>query len=243
MISFITHNYLFFKRKEVWFHENEEIKNTGYTVYIAAYHPPGENDLYTHTQTTSCVNLLDSTDSLLKAIHKGTRYDIRMGEKENLNFKYHFSNDQLDYQHLIEEYTSFASQKKIKILSKKWLLVLKKCNKLCITKISEGPTDISTHIYLYDDSKVILTHSFHNINYKDQILRGYANKFLHWKDILLFKERGFSIYDFGGVNPSLQGISDFKTRFGGEITNNYSYIKTNLFFRTLAKSYKFIFRK
>lgn len=55
------------------------------------------------------------------------------------------------------------------------------------------------------------------------------NKYLHWKDILSFKERGYSRYEWGGItdveNPN--GIDRFKMEFGGEVQIYYNYIVAN----------------
>jgi Acetyltransferase (GNAT) domain len=58
-------------------------------------------------------------------------------------------------------------------------------------------------------------------------LIGRANRYLHWHDIRLFKERGFHYYDFGGLDveersPKTAGIARFKRGFGGEVRPVYS---------------------
>jgi lipid II:glycine glycyltransferase (peptidoglycan interpeptide bridge formation enzyme) len=50
---------------------------------------------------------------------------------------------------------------------------------------------------------------------------------LHWKDILEFKKKGYSIYDFGGLalkdDPVLANIDRFKKSFGGTIVQEYEF--------------------
>jgi hypothetical protein len=58
-------------------------------------------------------------------------------------------------------------------------------------------------------------------------LIGRANRYLHWHDIRLFKERGFDLYDFGGLDvdertPKTAGIARFKRGFGGRVLPVYS---------------------
>ena len=58
-------------------------------------------------------------------------------------------------------------------------------------------------------------------------LIGRANRYLHWHDIRLFRERGFRLYDFGGLDvdersPKTAGIARFKRGFGGEVRPVYS---------------------
>jgi lipid II:glycine glycyltransferase (peptidoglycan interpeptide bridge formation enzyme) len=61
-------------------------------------------------------------------------------------------------------------------------------------------------------------------------LVGRANRYLHWHDIRLFKERGFDLYDFGGLDvdertPKTAGIARFKRGFGGRVVPVYSLTK------------------
>lgn len=57
--------------------------------------------------------------------------------------------------------------------------------------------------------------------------------FLHWKTMLLMKERGVKLYDFVGArlsdvsNTRLEGIQSFKERFGCELKKGYLF-KTDI---------------
>ena len=58
-------------------------------------------------------------------------------------------------------------------------------------------------------------------------LIGRANRYLHWHDIRLFRDRGFDLYDFGGLDVTgrsdkTAGIARFKRGFGGEVRPVYS---------------------
>jgi lipid II:glycine glycyltransferase (peptidoglycan interpeptide bridge formation enzyme) len=58
-------------------------------------------------------------------------------------------------------------------------------------------------------------------------LTGRANRLLHWEDMLYFKRLGYSIYDFGGVNPDTaneetNAITRFKECFGGRRVVEYN---------------------
>ena len=57
---------------------------------------------------------------------------------------------------------------------------------------------------------------------------GRANKYLHYQNMLYFKEKGCEIYDFGGYHQDeqglpLTGIDDFKQRMGGEVFQEYAF--------------------
>ena len=55
----------------------------------------------------------------------------------------------------------------------------------------------------------------------------HANHFLQWKEILYFKARGVTRYDFGGISLApegtrLAGIDAFKRNFGGTPVREFS---------------------
>jgi hypothetical protein len=59
---------------------------------------------------------------------------------------------------------------------------------------------------------------------------GRANRYLHWHDIRLFKELGFDLYDFGGLDvdertPKTANIAAFKRGFGGRVVPVWSMTK------------------
>jgi lipid II:glycine glycyltransferase (peptidoglycan interpeptide bridge formation enzyme) len=67
------------------------------------------------------------------------------------------------------------------------------------------------------------------------------NKYLHWKDILLFKQMNLLEYDFGGIDlERVPGISQFKLSFGGRIETVNNYIRIKPFLKPIFKFYKTI---
>lgn len=58
---------------------------------------------------------------------------------------------------------------------------------------------------------------------------GRANKYLHWQDILYFKEKGMKSYDWGGCGEeeAVANISSFKRKFGGKEMIVYDGITAN----------------
>ena len=82
------------------------------------------------------------------------------------------------------------------------------------------------HFYINDNEHTKLTISCSELwtadSQIDKNMIGYANKWLHWKDFLYFKEIGVESYDWGGVTwneedqGKLEGINKFKASFGGK---------------------------
>ena len=74
----------------------------------------------------------------------------------------------------------------------------------------------------------------------DRKLTGCLNRYLHYQEMLFFKQQGFHWLDLGGCGfldqfinhaPELQGIIGFKESFGGQIKYIYKYVpKTKKFF-------------
>jgi len=47
---------------------------------------------------------------------------------------------------------------------------------------------------------------------------GHLNRLLHWRNMLLYQEQGFTTYDWGGVTrDAADGIAKFKRSFGGQL--------------------------
>jgi lipid II:glycine glycyltransferase (peptidoglycan interpeptide bridge formation enzyme) len=102
---------------------------------------------------------------------------------------------------------------------------------LRITKVIYFERILVMHAYLCDkDSKTVrLLHSSRNLSFEDNKLIGYANKFLHFQDMLFFKKEGYAFYDFGGIdrdstNPVILGINRFKEGFGGMLKREYNLV-------------------
>jgi lipid II:glycine glycyltransferase (peptidoglycan interpeptide bridge formation enzyme) len=58
-------------------------------------------------------------------------------------------------------------------------------------------------------------------------LIGRANRLLYWRDMLRFKQAGFSIFDFGGFYAGSEDeerlrVNGFKLEFGGQVLNEFN---------------------
>lgn len=51
------------------------------------------------------------------------------------------------------------------------------------------------------------------------------NRFLHWHEMRVYRDDGFHLYDFGGINEDrTDGIARFKMSFGGDLLREYTYL-------------------
>jgi lipid II:glycine glycyltransferase (peptidoglycan interpeptide bridge formation enzyme) len=77
---------------------------------------------------------------------------------------------------------------------------------------------------------------------------GTINRYMHWREILYYKNIGVRIYDFGGVNLDKKSptytITQFKLSFGGDIIEEYDILlMRNKILKVLFKSKDFIYEK
>ncbi len=243
MLEFTTHKYFLFTRKEFWFYDGEKIKEGAYNVFSVAKKTYGANNNFLEKYKTSIIDLSKSEEELFNAIHPTFRYDIRAAEKQKIEYKTFVNPTKSECINLVHDYNLFAKSKQLPLMNMNRILTIQKSGNIYITKALLQGNEISTHIYIFDKNVISLMTSFHNINFSTDKLRSEANKYLHWKDILLFKTRNFKQYDFGGLNlEKLPGVSKFKMNFGGETVENIRFIKTSFFIYFLMTLYK-IFRK
>ena len=239
MLEITTHKFLFFTRKEFWFYDGEDLKKGAYNMFSAANKITGGSIQYLQKYQTTEIDLLKTEEELFKAIHSTFRYDIRTAEKQNFQCLSFLHPTNEDCETLIRAYNAFANSKGLNPYNRRWVFALKHSGNLYFTKILLGNIVLTTHVYLFDKTNILLTNSFHNSEFTNERIRSEANKLLHWKDILLFKSMNFKKYDFGGINPEkLPGVSKFKLNFGGDVKEKYRYINTSDLAMLPVKTYK-----
>ena len=177
---------------------------------------------------TKLLDLTQTDDEILAGCNKTTRYHIRRAEsKDNLTFGF-----VEDWEVFRDYYNEFAAQKELgdvddSILSSYW----EYCH---VTKVEHEGQPMVMHAYLVDEeaSRVNLTYSaahFRGMEDKEmRALNGRANRWLHFKDMMYFKEMGIRCFDFGGYayqteDPGMQAINTFKDGFGGEMVEESNY--------------------
>ncbi len=247
MIQFTTHRFLFFSRREIWFYDGENFEEGTYTAFSAAHRSLEMNtssitECKTVLYGTILTDLLKSKEELFSLIHPTFRYDIKSAEKRNLHYEADCNPTINNCDQAISIFQKFAKSKNLNPINRKWLLALNKSNSICISKISMDNIVIVIHIYIVDKKESLLSHSFHNVDFKNDRIKGEANKSLHWKDIQFFKSMNFEKYDWGGTNfIQNPGISKFKLNFGGSPVTKFRYIKTSPLIYRITKLYKSIF--
>ena len=172
---------------------------------------------YCKRKAHSCViDLTKSLDEILSGMKSNTRNEIRRAEREGCTFKVADN-----YDEFIQMYNSFCRSKNLNDFTDESRM--KKYDHLLITKAERNGKTLAMHstILDVDGGRSMLQFSC-SPRLEDGIdakVIGWANRFLHFKDLEWLKENGFSSYDWSGVcvdpeNPAYS-IGKFKLSFGG----------------------------
>ena len=170
-------------------------------------------------------NLELSEEEIVAAFSKQFRNQIKGAEKEGVTCEFN-----KDIERFVPFFNEFARAKGINITSVRRLQEMGE-NLLLSAAFLDGRM-IVAHSYFYDrESQIVHTYQSASIRLEESLdknLVGKANKLLHYKDMLHFKQMGVKVYDFGGYSPpenkrELGGINDFKLNFGGEVVTCKNY--------------------
>ena len=168
-------------------------------------------------------NLAETEDAILGRFNNECRQRIRRAAKDDLHFQ--FSVDPTV--HLDEFwafYESFAKQHSLESAGRRWLASSCEARQLVLTVASQNDAALVWHAYVVSGQTAGLEYSsshFRNKGGTERALVARANRWLHWRDMLRFKQMGIERYDWGGLfqDESVAGrvgINDFKKSFGGQ---------------------------
>ena len=174
---------------------------------------------------TLLLDLRADGGTIWNGIDKGARYEIRRAEKEGFAvLSYAEIPDQV-VAAFGEAYEILRTRKTLPPLRSSRLNALVSCGTLRVSTCTDPDGEIlSWHVYVAKGAAVRLLHSVSIFDKGDSPARratiGRANRFHHWQDILEFKRRGLSLYDFGGIyvgeaDRAQKSIATFKRQFGG----------------------------
>lgn len=187
---------------------------TMYAQYLGQEPPSG---WVTEKFFTVLTHLDTDAEGHLGRMKKGTAYEIRRAEKDDLEFSI-----QTDQSAFLDFYNRFARNKKLGLLGPSHLTSLGP--HLWLSMVSQEEHPLAYHAYVVDkqESRARLLYSAQLQQGYDRALLGRANRWLHFRDLLSLQESGLLIYDWGGISepgsdPQREGINQFKLGFGGEV--------------------------
>ncbi|HDR6269333.1 hypothetical protein PDJ95_01775 [Bacillus cereus] len=212
--------------KSIWFFEETTTDIRKSDSDIVYFHQSGIKSKFICEKFTTLISDLENDEEeLFRKITKNGRNEINKSIREEIQFEV-LDNNQLD--EFIQFYNEFALTKGLAPCNEITLHAYAQKDALVITKAKFQGNDLVYHAYLMDESRTRLLYSasaFRNTeDKKERAMIGRANRFLHWKDILMFKEKGMKIYDWGGYSEAeeVRAIAKFKAGFGGEIEYSYN---------------------
>lgn len=207
---------------------------------------PGQIVVYAYSKTagptlqkstTYQISLADSEDVMLGRMTKMNRYMLRRAEKEPFVVKVMDNPNDQDLVLFQQFYNEFVKTKEIPPINGfrlRTLKLLRDQGVVVLTKLmNRNGVALCYRLYVIDGPLVLNLYTSTGVwllaqrpELKQQIR--FANRYLLWANMQLFKERGLSVYDYGGTT-TIQEINQFKEDFGfDEIATYHGLEATSL---------------
>ncbi len=221
----------FINIQEIWFDEKREVYS-----YIdkVVYRQVSKQQENCEEFTTLLIDLVEDKEKIFQLFKKNNKYEINRAEKkDNLTFNIYSENIATDIvDNFLHANEKFSDERNRGNLTYKTIKKYLDVNCLVISTIcDESGNNLVWHTYIISGKRARLFTSSSLFSEEDNERRnliGRANRLLHWKDILYFKNNNFLTYDFGGwymgkTDKKLLGINKFKESFGGHKELSYNY--------------------
>ncbi len=213
-----------------------------------------------NTESWTLLTDLAGTDSdLMALLHRDTRNLVRRAEREGISVERYDCQDLSILDNFDMFYNKFSESKSevrevLKISVQ--LHMLKRIAKAGMLEVSRAMgrdgEAIVYHVFIVADGRARLFHSAslfrEGQNKEHRNYLGWANRYLHWQEMLHYRHQGYSQYDMGGWyaggdNESLLRVNRFKEEFGGRVVCEYDAMVGCSFRGNLALRAQDWFRK
>jgi lipid II:glycine glycyltransferase (peptidoglycan interpeptide bridge formation enzyme) len=211
----------------------------GLTYFDESYNPSGVDIIqeFQYSQKrkfskdfyTLLIDLGKKPEDLFSCFEKNTKYEInRARNKDGVLIETLDAAKEKDA--FYDFYNRFALTKNREPIGTAEIDSLVANNMFTLRAASFEGERLIYHSYITANNRARLAQSASLFRASDnpafRALTGRANRLLHWDDILYFKDRGYKIYDLGGVTPDKsnnegQAIARFKECFGGSLVKEY----------------------
>jgi hypothetical protein len=237
---------------EVWFDEQSAEINADLIFYLQQPTPVA-NSFVTPKQTI-LVDIRRDINALFSDCNKGCQYEIRRSRDRDGVCCYALDSHNLEVMTRFQTvYDKFANTKGLEKLDFRHFRLLVEADALDIsTACDKEGNPLVYHAYLAQPPRSRLLYSVSLFRAgKDSQRRnlfGRANRYLHWEDMLRFKQAGYTKYDWGGwcpdkSNVARQQINRFKEEFGGIVIKEWDCEKAITVKGRLALIYRLLCRK
>jgi lipid II:glycine glycyltransferase (peptidoglycan interpeptide bridge formation enzyme) len=213
---------------EVWFDE-EPPRDAGVDILVYRQRAAPIADARTTPFLTMVTDLSVEEGAIAEKFGKDCRYKIRRAEtKDGLSMEF-ITDPESRLDEFRAFYDAFARQKSVAPSYHQWLVAACKACQLVLTSATRNGEALVWHAYLICGKAACLEYTgscFRNKENDYRALVGRANRWLHWREMLRFKEMGITRYDWGGLFedesvPERAGINQFKKDFGGQPVRTY----------------------
>jgi lipid II:glycine glycyltransferase (peptidoglycan interpeptide bridge formation enzyme) len=213
---------------EVWYDE-EPPRDSGVDILVYRQRATPVAAGRTTPFLTMVTDLSVEKDAITEKFGKDCRYKIRRAEtKDGLSMEF-ITDPEGRLDEFRAFYDAFARQKGVASSYQQWLIAACKARQLVLTSASRNGEALVWHAYLTCGTAAWLEYTGSCFRDKDNDFRaliGRANRWLHWREMLRFKEMGIVRYDWGGLfeDESVAeraGINQFKKDFGGQPVRTY----------------------
>jgi hypothetical protein len=216
---------------EVWFDEEPRQGRVDVITYRQRPEPLGGGGWTPfHTRI---IDLRLSEAELRSNVRKQTRQEIRRaGEQDGTVCSHHDGRDEEAFAQLQRFFDHWAVAQGRPPCDQVWLKAMADAGRLDIsTARSAKGTLLVCHAHYLgrDRARAVCSASLRREDtdpLTHQIV-GRANRLLHWNDMICFRGKGITYYDFAGwytgdTDPRLLTINQFKAAFGGEVVCDYN---------------------
>jgi lipid II:glycine glycyltransferase (peptidoglycan interpeptide bridge formation enzyme) len=213
---------------EVWY--DEELPSDA-TVDIVHYHQR-ETPVVDGRATPFLSLITDLSveqDAIMDQFSKDCRYKIRRADaKDGLHLEF-----SADPENSLDEFSAFfdafARQKSLEPANQQWLAAACNSRQLALASASQHGEVLVWHAHVISGTTARLQYSASGFRNRDNDYRALvsrANRWLHWREMLRFRELGMLRYDWGGLFedesvPGHAGVNNFKKDFGGRPERTY----------------------
>lgn len=172
-------------------------------------------------------DLGEDEETILSHYSKNCRYEVRRAPKEGVVCTAKCGTeiteqDILTFTDFFEQFwaskgISYNEKEKCRAMMRQYAAA----DAMALTTASIGEKLLVYHTYILDERRVRLYQSASQFRTDESIttnIVGFANRYLHYQDMLFFKNMGKEQYDWGGAGKSedVESITKFKESFGGE---------------------------
>ncbi|NUM89550.1 MAG: GNAT family N-acetyltransferase [Bdellovibrionales bacterium] len=179
---------------------------------------------------TWVIDLTRPQEEIFHEMSETTRYEVRRAEeKDGFLLEASWQPGAGEIAAFAGFYAPLARRKKLDPISPGYLGLLSGSGHLYFSRASApGGKILAWHAHYVCGGRARLLHSASSPDAGQHSLIARANRWLHWRDFLAFRERGIPLYDFGGIytgntDQALLKINHFKEMFGGRREDAVSY--------------------